>query len=193
MKKIKSKKSNSVLNINDPILEAIRSKYIPSPNYKTDVEDIFKDRKRFERSTINGLNIKESNKIVYLVRYIDENDNLEYEEERDGYVDSFLANKTNVYIGNNKYKIVPNEDIVGVYKIVDNTKKIQCQENKLIELKEQFESIRNEEVDKELDEEQKKLQNKINKLTEKIENLYKEDGTGIVTWIDGYEQIDMED
>lgn len=193
MKKIKSKKSNSVLNINDPILEAIRSKYIPSPNYKTDVEDIFKDRKRFERSTINGLNIKESNKIVYLVRYIDENDNLEYEEERDGYVDSFLANKTNVYIGNNKYKIVPNEDIVGVYKIVDNTKKIQYQENKLIELKEQFESIRNEEVDKELDEEQKKLQNKINKLTEKIENLYKEDGTGIVTWIDGYEQIDMED
>ena len=31
------------------------------------------------------------------------------------------------------------------------------------------------------------------KLTEKIEDLYKENGTGIVTWIDGYEQIDIED
>lgn len=183
MKKNKHKKSNLVLNINDPILEAIRSKYVPSSN--NDVEDIFKDRKRFERSTINGLNIKESDKIVYLVRYIDENDNLEYEEEHEGYVDSFLIDKTNVYVGNNKYKIVPNEDIVGVYKIIDNTKKIQCQENKLIELKEQLESTN----DKEL----KRLQNKIDKLTEKIENLYKEDGSGIVTWIDGYEQIDAED
>lgn len=184
MKKNKHKKSNSVLNINDPILEAIRSKYVSSLN--NNVEDIFKDRKRFERSIINGLNIKESDKIVYLIRYVDENDNLEYEEEHEGYVDSFLIDKTNVYIGNSKYKIVPNEDIIGVYKIIDNTKKIQSQENKLIELKEQLESIKNEEENKE----QKKIQNKIDKLTEKIENLYKEDGTGIVTWIDGYEQID---
>lgn len=190
MKKNKnSKKSNSVLNINDPILEAIRSKYVPSSNHITNVEDIFKDRKRFERSNINGLNIKESDKIVYLIRYIDENDNLEYEEERDGYVDSFLTDKTNVYIGNDKYRIVHNEDIVGVYKIIDNTKKIQFQEKKLIELKEQLESTNIEEDSKE----QNKLQNKINRLTEKIENLYKEDGTGIVTWIDGYEQIDIED
>lgn len=178
------------LGINDSVLKAIRSKYVPSSN--NDVEDIFKDRKRFERSTINGLNIKESNKIVYLIRYVDENDNLEYEEEREGYVDSFLIDKTNVYVGNNKYKIVPNEDVVGVYNTIDNTKKIQSQENKLIELKEQLESIKNEEENKEHIKELKRLQNKIDKIEKQIEDLVNEDGSGIVTWVDGYEQIDAE-
>ena len=110
MKKNKHKKSNSVLNINDPILAAIRSKYVPSSN--NEVED--SEAKEYIKDAVFG--IKEH--IDEIQGLIEKNLKADWKIDRISKIDLSLL-KLAIY--EIKYKEIPYK--VAINEVLELSKK----------------------------------------------------------------------